>query len=255
MIQPIGYLKLHRELYHKPIWKQSTPEQKVVLLTLLAMAWFNPNEWEWKGSKFKTEPGQFITSLDSIVVDCGKGISIQNVRSSLKRFEKLGFLTNESTKTGRLITIANWALYQPKEDNPTKQPTKTQQRGNKEVTPKEEGNKDNKDNNVIKDIVDFLNLKADTNFRHTTSKTVTLINSRIKDGFNVDDFKKVITVKCNEWLNTEHSKYLRPETLFGNKFESYLNQKGEQSGFDKRNNGKPNYSEEPEGYEGLGFET
>ena len=142
MIQPIGFFKLHRELYHKPIWKQSTPEQKVVLMTLLAMAWFKPNEWEWKGQKFKTVPGQFVTSLQSIVDDCGKGISIQNVRSSLKRFEKLGFLTYESTKQGRLVTIANWDLYQPKEDNQTKKPTKTQQRPNKDPTTKEERKKE-----------------------------------------------------------------------------------------------------------------
>lgn len=173
MIQPTGYLKLHRELYHKPIWKQSTPEQKVVLMTLLAMAWFKPNEWEWKGKKFKTVPGQFITSLDSIVIDCGKGISIQNVRSSLKRFEKLEFLTNESTKTGRLITIANWSVYQPKEDNPTKLSTKTQQRGNKEVTPKEEGNKermkeytDNED--LLQTLVDYEAM------RKTIKKPMTL---------------------------------------------------------------------------------
>lgn len=144
MIQPIGYLKLHRELYSKPIWKQSTPEQKVVLMTLLAMAWFKPNEWEWKGEKFKTTPGQFVTSIQSIMDDCGKGISIQNVRSSLKRFEKLGFLTNRSTKQGRLITIANWALYQSDDDTPTKRSTKTQQRPNKDPTPKEEVKKERK---------------------------------------------------------------------------------------------------------------
>jgi len=145
MLQPIGYLKLYRELFTKPIWLKSTPEQKSVLMTLLAMAWFKPNEWEWKGEKFSTKEGQFVTSLESIRVDSGKGISIQNVRSSLKRFEKLGFLTNKSTKEGRLVTIVNWGLYQSDEDNPTKQPTKTQQRPNKDPTPKEEGKKDNKE--------------------------------------------------------------------------------------------------------------
>lgn len=149
MINPVGHFRIHRELYHKPIWKLSTPEQKTVLMTLLAMAWFKPNEWEWKGQKFKTEPGQFVTSLQSIADDCGKGISIQNVRSSLKRFENLEFLTNESTKQGRLITIANWDLYQFNEDNPTKQSTKTQQRPNKDPTTKEERKKDKKERSNI----------------------------------------------------------------------------------------------------------
>ncbi|TDM23476.1 DnaD domain protein [Macrococcoides canis] len=96
----------------KPIWKQSTPEQKTILITLLLMADHDGNEWEFEGKKYKTAPGQFVTSLPSIVEECGKGISIQNVRTALKRFEKLEFLTDKSTKANRLITINNWGLYQ-----------------------------------------------------------------------------------------------------------------------------------------------
>lgn len=151
-IQPVGYLKLWRELLTKPIWLNSTPEQKSILIALLSMANFNPKQWEWKGEKFEVKPGQFVTSIQSIVDCCGKGVTPQNVRTALKRFEKLEFLTNESTKTGRLITIENWALYQSDEKNqqsnqqsPNKELTKTQQRANKELTPREEGNKDKKD--------------------------------------------------------------------------------------------------------------
>ncbi|MDD4321605.1 MAG: hypothetical protein PHH31_08720, partial [Acidaminococcaceae bacterium] len=75
MIQPIGYFYLWRELYSKPIWLNSTAEQKVILIALLGMANFNGKEWEWKGQKFKAEKGQFVTSLDSIVENCGKGIT------------------------------------------------------------------------------------------------------------------------------------------------------------------------------------
>ena len=162
MIAPIGYFRLWRELYTKPIWIQSTPEQKVVLFTLLAMANFKENEWEWSGEKFKVNKGQFVTSLESIKVASGKGVSIQNVRSSLKRFEKLGFLTNKSTKQGRLITILNWALYQPKEDKPNKandkDPTKGQQRINKDPTPKEEGNKGNNEKKKEEEYSDYVSL-------------------------------------------------------------------------------------------------
>ncbi len=145
-----GYIALYRCLLKKPIWKTSTPEQKVILVTLLLMANHSEVEWEWQGKKFKAEPGQFVTSLDGIVKQCGKGITTQNVRSALARFEKLDFLTNESTKTGRLVTILNWRTYQveyPQANKDTnKEVTKTQQRGNKEVTP---NNNDNNDNNEI----------------------------------------------------------------------------------------------------------
>ena len=107
-----GWLRLHRELINKPIWLNSTPEQKTILITLLSMANFKDNEWEWNGNKFNVSKGQLVTSLDGIVKHCGIGVTIQNVRTALKRFEKLGFLTNESTKSGRLITIVNWSVYQ-----------------------------------------------------------------------------------------------------------------------------------------------
>ena len=76
-----------------------------------------------------------------------------------------------------------------------------------------------------KEIIDYLNLKANTNYKYTTSKTQTLIKARYNEGFIIDDFKRVIDNKVSEWKNTDMEKYLRPETLFGTKFESYLNQK------------------------------
>jgi uncharacterized phage protein (TIGR02220 family) len=75
------------------------------------------------------------------------------------------------------------------------------------------------------EIVDYLNQKTNKHFRPNISKTRTAIKSRWKEGFRESDFKYVIDVKCSQWLNdSQMSKYLRPETLFGNKFESYLNE-------------------------------
>lgn len=76
-----------------------------------------------------------------------------------------------------------------------------------------------------KEIIDYLNFKVGSNYKHTTKKTKDLIKARFNESFNADDFKIVIDKKCTEWINDkEMSKYLRPETLFGTKFESYLNQ-------------------------------
>lgn len=78
--------------------------------------------------------------------------------------------------------------------------------------------------NKCKDIISYLNAKADTNYKATSSKTASLINARLKEGFTLEDFKSVIDDKVHEW-GSDHkmSKYLRPETLFGTKFEGYLN--------------------------------
>jgi hypothetical protein len=143
-----GYIALYRILLDKPIWRKSTPEQKSILITLLLMANHEENEWEWMGQKFKVFPGQFITSLDSIVNACGKGITIQNVRTALERFEKLEFLTSGATKCGRLITILKWQTYQVelKKGNKgtNKDLTKTSQRPNKDLTPNNNDKNDKK---------------------------------------------------------------------------------------------------------------
>jgi hypothetical protein len=143
-----GFIALHRALLDKPIWRKSTPEQKSILITLLLLANHKEEEWEWQGKRFKVMPGQFITSLESIAK--AAGVSIQNVRTALVKFKKYEFLTNESTKTGRLITITNWSIYQDKKKRPNKPAnkdlTKTQQRPNKDLTT---NNNDNNDNNEI----------------------------------------------------------------------------------------------------------
>ncbi|PTY76826.1 replication protein [Heyndrickxia sporothermodurans] len=77
------------------------------------------------------------------------------------------------------------------------------------------------------DIIDYLNQKINASYKSTTKKTKEYIEARWKEGFRINDFKKVIDQKSDEWLFDPHwCKYLRPETLFGPKFESYLNQKG-----------------------------
>jgi hypothetical protein len=130
-----GWIKLYRRLTDDTVWALSTPEQKTILITLLLMASHQANEWEWQGQKFEVQPGQMVTSIESIRAKSGKGISVKNVRTSLKRFENLGFLANESAKTGRLITIANWGKYQCSDEETAKQLADGRQRGGKEVAP------------------------------------------------------------------------------------------------------------------------
>nr|UVX49669.1 MAG: hypothetical protein [Bacteriophage sp.] len=83
-----------------------------------------------------------------------------------------------------------------------------------------------KEPDPTEEIVDHLNQRAGTHYKATTSTTRKLIKARLKEGFTVDEIKLVIDKKCADWLhNPAMVEYLRPETLFGNKFESYLNAK------------------------------
>lgn len=76
----------------------------------------------------------------------------------------------------------------------------------------------------VKCIIDYLNESIGSNYRYDTKGTINLIKARFKEGYKLDDFYDVIDKKVKEWYNTEMQQYLRPSTLFGNKFEGYLNQ-------------------------------
>jgi uncharacterized phage protein (TIGR02220 family) len=80
------------------------------------------------------------------------------------------------------------------------------------------------------EIVNYLNSIAGTSYKSSSKRTRSLINARLNEGFTVKDFKTVIKNKSDDWLKDKKmNKYLRPETLFGTKFESYLNERGERN--------------------------
>lgn len=82
----------------------------------------------------------------------------------------------------------------------------------------------NIEKNIYNNIINYLNNSCSKHYKPNIAKTKKLIDARIKEGFTEDDFKKVIDNKKAQWLNDEKmNQYLRPETLFGTKFESYLN--------------------------------
>lgn len=72
-------------------------------------------------------------------------------------------------------------------------------------------------------ILEYLNKVSKSNYRPSNQKTLSFISSRIAEGHTIENFKTVIDKKFEDWEGTEFIKFLRPETLFGNKFESYLN--------------------------------
>lgn len=75
------------------------------------------------------------------------------------------------------------------------------------------------------EIISYLNQKTGTQFKHTTKPTQRHIQARWNEGFRLEDFHTVIDVKVSKWLHDpKMSDFLRPETLFGTKFEAYLNE-------------------------------
>lgn len=90
------------------------------------------------------------------------------------------------------------------------------------ITPQGEGNEYT---SSVCEIVDYLNEKTKCSYKANTKATRNHIIARLKEGYSVDDFKKVIRSKTEDWGNdTKMQQYLRPNTLFASKFESYLQQ-------------------------------
>lgn len=98
-------------------------------------------------------------------------------------------------------------------------------------------------------IINHLNAKANKNFRSNTGATKKLIDARYNEGFTLDNFFTVIDKKVAEWQGTDMETYLQPSTLFGNKFDNYLNQviKTTQTGGNGSAWNKPNTQPRGEG--------
>ena len=67
-------------------------------------------------------------------------------------------------------------------------------------------------------------MQSGKKFSYKSNATIKFIDSRLKEKYILDDFKKVIDIKCTKWLNTSMEDYIRPQTLFSNKFEGYINE-------------------------------
>lgn len=126
---------------------------------------------------------------------------------------------NDDFKSYLELEIENYnTLYRPSLD-----PLRTSDTDTDTVTVSDTVT-DTKFKKEIREIVDYLNQITGSRYKPGTDKTKRFIVARLNESFTVDDFKTVIDKKTMEWKGTEWEKFLRPETLFGTKFEGYLNQ-------------------------------
>lgn len=152
------------------------------------------------------------------------GITKENVSRNISDLAEKGYIKIEIVKGTRnhtrIITLTT--LVRPPYQS-SKTPLSKQQETKENKTINKTINKTTP--LFYMDIIDYLNVKANTRFKAQNKKTKELINARFNDGFTLEDFKIVIDKKVTQWKDdTKMSGYLRPETLFSNKFEGYLNQ-------------------------------
>jgi len=173
-----------------------------------------------------------------------------SIKSTLNELKKFGYLKvtklmpNE-TKTGRIEYLYDiyekpYPIQEAEKQETEKQELENQPLENQPLENQRQYNNITKELNtnelttnelIIKEnipyqeIVSHLNSMAGTNYRASSKKTRELIRARINEGYTLQDFQLVIDKKVREWINDNKMKgYIRPETLFGTKFEGYLNQ-------------------------------
>lgn len=242
-----GWIKDYRKELDSNIWLMP-PLYHRVWQWLKYKANHRDNEIPQKdGTSFLIKSGQHLTSYRNIAKGIGWFEGRQwiepnpkTIKSIITWMEAQAMITVDHGKGNReytLITLNNWDSYQSDEETGNAKVTPEKQRGNTEVTPEKQLadiNKNDKeciknDKKIYIAVIDYLNEKAGASYQPTTKKTQSLIRARLNEKFTLEDFKTVIDIKTDEWLNTDMEKYLRPETLFGTKFESYLNQKSKDS--------------------------
>lgn len=222
-----GYIKLYRTLIDSDIF-QNEKLFKVFIWCLLK-ATHKERDQVIGRKTIRLKEGQFI--FGRLKASSELNMAPSTVWDYMKLLEKHNNININSNNKYSVVTIEKWGIYQTKENitdsksnnNTDNKSTTNQQQmdTNKNV----KNVKNVKNNNIYTRVITRLNEKASKNFKSATKKTKTSIDARLKEGFVEEDFYKVIDIKCNDWLNNnEMNKFLRPETLFGNKFESYLNQ-------------------------------
>jgi len=235
-----GYIMIARKIRKSPTWQCLNIAHRIVMLELLLQAQHTPQFVSRNGEKIWLDRGQIATSYQQLANDVNSSdITPKVVRGAINKLEKLEFLAKDEAKArakkGLLLTIVNWDLYQCPDNYKGKVEDKEtgkarakqgQSKGKARAINKNDNNEYNAEKDTIpyREIISALNEATGASYKSSTKKNQELIQARWNEGFRLPEFLTVIRKKVAQWKGTENEQYLRPITLFGTKFESYLNQ-------------------------------
>lgn len=215
-----NFIKVDRKMLDWEWWQDINTSRLFLFMLLSAY---------WKDGRYK---GTVIPrgSFPSTTVALAKGTSLteNEIRTALKHLKSTNEITNRNHGKYTVFTVVKYNEYQGFNEQECKQNANKMQSINGQITntllKEDKKEKKGKNNILYAAVVDYLNEKAGTKFKPGSKSTQRFINGRVDDGFSLEDFKKVIDTMCDKWKHDEKMcQYLRPQTLFGTKFESYLN--------------------------------
>lgn len=239
-----GWLKLHRSIIDSAVFKDL--EVLKIWIWLLCNASFDTHDTLFCGKVITVHPGQIVTGRKKIAQSTD--LNESKVYRALMLLKSLGNIEIKSNTKFSVITIVKWAKYQGDLEIVNSKTTANQQHGNNTATTgQQQGNTTKeiknckngkndiynstggaKDSFPYSDVISYLNEKSGKNYSAKSEQNRRLIRARFNDGYTLDDFKAVIDNKCADWLGTDYEQYLRPQTLFGTKFDGYLNARKKQ---------------------------
>ena len=223
----LGYVRLYRNLINSQIF-QNEKLLKIFIWCLLKATYKERTQIVGRTS-IELKEGQFIFGRNKAALELDMPPS--TLWDYIKLLKKMKTISIKSNNKYSIVTIEKWEIYQSKDLNYDKE--SNYKIDNKSTSNGQQIDTNNKEYKVYNDknkeiynrVITRLNEKANKNYKSDTKRTMNYIEARLQEGFTEEDFYKVIDTKCNEWLNNDTmNQYLRPETLFGSKFEKYLNQ-------------------------------
>ena len=225
-VEKFQYFQLPKWLFKEP-YKKLSNNAKIMYALL-----YNRLDLSLE-SKWHDRNGQVFMYFTTAEFCEELGCSEKTVTKIKKELVTSGLLKEERqglTKPNRLYILGP-KIVQQTIPEPKKLPSRTVENtalDTQEVqTIKTDIRKTDIDNNklsIYKEIISYLNLKAKKNFKINTASHQKFIKARLKEGYVLEDFKKVVDIMVAKWKGTEYEQYLQPQTLFGNKMDNYLNQ-------------------------------
>lgn len=232
-----GAFLTSREIFSSSIW--SDVIELRLFMFIYGNAVFAEDGIEVAGIHLKR--GQFLRSYRNLRDDLQytenkafKKYPLSTIKTKIDKLVKEKRLAIEATEYGTLFTVLNYAVYQSFEHyeggnverhlNSIRTANVQSPNNNKNVKNVKKEHSGAAEKIPYAEIVEYLNEKTGKHFTKSAAATKSKINARWHEGRRLADFKTVIDVKSAEWNGTDAAKWLRPETLFGTKFEAYLNE-------------------------------
>ncbi|MBY5024562.1 conserved phage C-terminal domain-containing protein [Streptococcus suis] len=220
-VEKYQYIQLPKWLFKEPYKRLSANAKLMYAMLFNRLSLSLDNSWhDTKGQVFMYfTNNEFCEEL---------GCSEKTVTKTKKELKDVGLLQEERqglNKPNRLYIKGPETQSEPQKLPPRTVKTTVQEK-QKVQTIKTDIIKTDITNNIdiVSEVILYLNQVAGTRFTAGSQATQKHINARLKEGYTLEDFKQVIDTKTSEWQGTEFAKFLRPVTLFGTKFENYINQ-------------------------------